>query len=111
MYNVCFGISVGCSVLSGTAAKRSIAFGAEDGRAARRQYRRAKTECRRNQGCLYALVNGVHTGFTQSAILANYRLGTAANITRLKKALIEKDLVMITAPKYLEMSDPILAQP
>ena len=58
---------------------------------------------------LHALVNGVHTGFTQSAILANYRLGTAANITRLKKALIEKDLVMITAPKYLEMSDPILA--
>lgn len=34
---------------------------------------------------LHALVNGVHTGFTQSAILANYRLGTAANITRLKK--------------------------
>ena len=58
---------------------------------------------------LHALVNGVHTGFTQSAILANYRLGTAANITRLKKALIEKDLVMTTAPKYLEMSDPILA--
>ena len=58
---------------------------------------------------LHALVNGVHTGFTQSAILANYRLGTAANITRLKKALIEKNLVMTTAPKYLEMSDPILA--
>ena len=58
---------------------------------------------------LHALVNGVHTGFTQSAILANYRLGTAANITRLKKTLIEKNLVMITAPKYLEMSDPILA--
>ena len=58
---------------------------------------------------LHALVNGVHTGFTQSAILNNYRLGTAANITRLKKALVEKDLVMTTAPKYLEMSDPILA--
>ena len=58
---------------------------------------------------LHALVNGVHTGFTQSAILNNYRLGTAANITRLKKALIEKDLVMTTAPKHLEMSDQILA--
>ena len=58
---------------------------------------------------LHALVNGVHTGFTQSAILSNYRLGTAANITRLKKALIEKDLVMTTAPKHLDMSDPILA--
>ena len=58
---------------------------------------------------LHALVNGVHTGFTQSMVLNTYRLGTAANITRLKKALVERDLVMTTAPKHLEMSDPILA--
>ncbi len=58
---------------------------------------------------LRAIVNGVHTGFTQSAVLTTYRLGTAANITRLKKALIEKDLITISAPKHLEMSDPILA--
>lgn len=58
---------------------------------------------------LHALVNGVHTGFTQSAVLSRYQLGTAANITRLKKALIEKDLITLSAPKYLEMSDPILA--
>ena len=51
----------------------------------------------------------IHTGFTQSDILKTYRLGTAANITRLKKALIEKDLVSLTAPKHLELSDPILA--
>ena len=58
---------------------------------------------------LHALVNGVHTGFTQSAVLNSYRLGTAANIIRLKKALMQKDLVMTTTPKHLEMSDPILA--
>lgn len=58
---------------------------------------------------LRAIVNGVHTGFTQSAVLNSYRLGTAANVTRLKKALIEKDLITIPAPKHLEMSDPILA--
>lgn len=58
---------------------------------------------------LHALVNGIHTGFTQSEILKTYRLGTAANVTRLKKALIEKDLVSLTAPKHLELSDPILA--
>ena len=58
---------------------------------------------------LHALVNGVHTGFTQSTILSSYHLGTAANITRLKKALMEKDLITISAPKHLEMSDPILA--
>lgn len=58
---------------------------------------------------LRAIVNGVHTGFTQSAVLNTYRLGTAANVTRLKKALIEKDLITIPASKHLEMSDPILA--
>ena len=58
---------------------------------------------------LRAICNGVHTGFTQSAVLSTYNLGTAANITRLKKALIEKDLITTTAPKMLDISDPILA--
>lgn len=57
---------------------------------------------------LHALANGVHNGFTQSAILKDYSLGTAANITRLKKALVDKDLIMATCPRYLEISDPIL---
>lgn len=58
---------------------------------------------------LRALANGVHAGFTRSEILDTYQLGTAANISRLKKALTEKDLIMMTAPKKLEISDPILA--
>lgn len=58
---------------------------------------------------LRALANGVHTGFTRSEILDTYQLGTAANISRLKKALTEKDLIMMTAPQKLEISDPILA--
>lgn len=58
---------------------------------------------------LRALANGVHTGFTRSEILDTYQLGTAANISRLKKALTEKDLIIMTAPKKLEISDPILA--
>lgn len=57
---------------------------------------------------LHALANGVHTGFTQSSVLSGYRLGTAANVTRLRKALIEKDLITVSAPKHLEISDPIL---
>lgn len=57
---------------------------------------------------LHALANGVHNGFTQSAILKDYSLGTAANITRLKKALVDKDLITATGPRYLEISDPIL---
>lgn len=58
---------------------------------------------------LRALANGVNTGFTRSEILDTYQLGTAANISRLKKALTEKDLIIMTAPKKLEISDPILA--
>lgn len=58
---------------------------------------------------LRALANGVHTGFTRSEILDTYQLGTAANISRLKKALTEKDLIMMTAPQKIEISDPILA--
>lgn len=57
---------------------------------------------------LHALANGVHTGFTQSSVLSGYRLGTAANVTRLRKALIEKDLITVSTPKHLEISDPIL---
>ena len=57
---------------------------------------------------LHALANGVNTGFTQSTVLKQYQLGTAANITRLKKALTEKDLITTIAPKTLAMSDPIL---
>nr|WP_287896620.1 hypothetical protein [Prevotella sp.] len=46
---------------------------------------------------------------TQTAILEAYRQGTAANVTRLKKSLMLKDLITISSPKYLEMSDLILA--
>ncbi|MGN0030065.1 MAG: ATP-binding protein [Marinilabiliaceae bacterium] len=58
---------------------------------------------------LHALANGISTGFMQSAVLNGYRLGTAANVTRLKRSLIEKDLVSIVGPKHLAISDPILA--
>lgn len=45
----------------------------------------------------------------QSAALNSYRLGTAANVSRLKRSLIEKDLVSIAGPKHLAISNPILA--
>lgn len=58
---------------------------------------------------LRAIIEGVNTGFTQSAVLRKYHLGTAANITRLKKALTQKDLITTLAAKRIEMCDPILA--
>ncbi len=57
---------------------------------------------------LHAIADGIHTGFTASSVLSNYRLGTSANITRLKKALTEKDLIETTAPNTMDFSDPIL---
>ena len=49
---------------------------------------------------LFAIINGVHTGFTQTAILETYRLGTAANVTRL--------IMMITMPSGILIVLPCL---
>ncbi len=57
---------------------------------------------------LHAIANGIHTGFTASNVLSNYRLGTSANITRLRKALTEKDIIETIAPNTIDFSDPIL---
>ena len=57
---------------------------------------------------LHVLSDGIHTGFTQSSVLNSYRLGTPANISRLKQSLTEKDLIAVTAPQTLEITDPIL---
>lgn len=57
---------------------------------------------------LRALSDGITTGFTKQAVVRTYRLGTTANITRLKKSLTNKDLIVMTAPGTIEISDPIL---
>lgn len=57
---------------------------------------------------LHAIADGIHMGFTQKSVLSSYRLGTSANITRLKNTLKEKDLIESTAPNTLDISDPIL---
>lgn len=57
---------------------------------------------------LHAIADGIHTGFTQKSILSQYRLGTSANITRLKNTLKDKDLIETTEPKHIDFSDPIL---
>ncbi len=57
---------------------------------------------------LKAIYSGIHTGFTQQSVLQVFHLGTSANITKLKKALQEKDLITLSAPNHLDLSDPIL---
>ena len=58
---------------------------------------------------LRAIAAGVNKGFTQQAVLKKYDLGTAANITRIRKALLTKDLIVVEAPDEIRFSDPILA--
>lgn len=57
---------------------------------------------------LHAIADGIHTGFSQKSVMTKYRLGTSANITRLRNTLKEKDLIETTEPNVLDFSDPIL---
>lgn len=56
---------------------------------------------------LRALLAGVEDGFTGMAIRETYNLGTQSNITRLKSALIEKEIIEYTS-QGLRISDPVL---
>lgn len=57
---------------------------------------------------LRALTEGVTNGFSTQKILNGYRLGTSANINRLKKSLMEKDLIDVPRANCIQMADPIL---
>lgn len=55
---------------------------------------------------LRALANDVHDGFTSKEVLENYRLGTKSNVARIKKVLIDRDLVQ-QRETGLYISDPL----
>lgn len=57
---------------------------------------------------LHALSDGISSGFSQQHVMKKYGLGTSANICRLKKSLMERDLIDTVSPHRLEISDPIL---
>ncbi len=54
---------------------------------------------------LKAVING-ETAFTSQENLKKYRLGTSANLTKIKKALISREIIDITARK-VDILDPI----
>lgn len=56
---------------------------------------------------LRAVKDGVHQGFTRKEIYTEYELGTAANITRIKKALTDKELIE-TKDNKVYFTDPIM---
>lgn len=57
---------------------------------------------------LKAVVDGVHSGFTSSDILARYSLGAKSNVARIQKALIERELVEKRG-KLIFASDPVFS--
>jgi hypothetical protein len=49
----------------------------------------------------------VHTGFSSAKVIEEYRLNSSANVAVIRKALIDKDLI-IEENKELKLSDPVM---
>ena len=55
---------------------------------------------------LRAISAGVHTGYGEKSVRADYDLGSPSNIVRLRDALIEKDLIY-SEMRQLYLTDPV----
>lgn len=56
---------------------------------------------------LRALVDGVHREFTSAEILQKYQLGSSANVSIIKRALIKKELIE-TENNQVLLADPVM---
>lgn len=56
-----------------------------------------------------AVIDGVHSGFTTREIMEKYDLGSSANVTAVKSALIRKELIEIDS-RQVVISDPVMAE-
>ena len=56
---------------------------------------------------LRAVLDGVHQEFTTSEVLQKYSLGSSANVSTIKRALIKKELIEVEN-KQVVISDPLL---
>lgn len=56
-----------------------------------------------------AVIDGVHSGFTTREIMEKYDLGSSANVTAVKSALIRKELIE-TDSRQVVISDPVMAE-
>lgn len=54
------------------------------------------------------IVNGAHIGYIHFVKTNASRLGSASNIGRMKKSLMDLDLIAFTKPRYLDMLDPVM---
>lgn len=57
---------------------------------------------------LKAVLDGVHSEFTKQEIIQKYQLGTSANVSIIKRALIKKELIEIEK-RQVVISDPVMA--
>jgi len=55
---------------------------------------------------LHAVADGIHDRFSRKDIISKYKLGTSANISRMKKSLEQKELIDIS-PKMITFNDPV----
>lgn len=58
---------------------------------------------------LKAIAAGNHDGFSERQLRENYNLGSPSNIVRLRKALIDRDLIY-SLNRQLYITDPVFAQ-
>jgi len=56
---------------------------------------------------LRAIVDGVHSEFTTQEVMQKYRLGSSANVSIIKRALIKKELIE-TDNKHIYLADPVM---
>ena len=56
---------------------------------------------------LKAVLDGVHQEFTTSEVMQKYSLGSSANVSTIKRALIRKELIEVEN-KQIVISDPLL---
>lgn len=57
---------------------------------------------------LRAVINGVHSEFTTQEVLQRYGLGTSANVSTIKRALVKKELIEIEKHQII-IPDPVMA--
>ena len=56
---------------------------------------------------LRALVDNVHSEFTSAGILKKYQLGSSANVSIVKRALVKKEIIEIEN-KRVQFVDPVM---
>ena len=56
---------------------------------------------------LKAISDGIYSGFSSAQVIQDYKLGSSANVSIVKKALMEKDLI-VKEGKELKLADPVL---